>query len=65
MANIKKKGQYRKKRKDTLIRNIEKKYNVDFGVRSDMELGTYLEKQGVPSLSKLIKKSQKRRGKRK
>jgi hypothetical protein len=45
---------FRKKRGDTLIRNIEKKYDVDFGVRADMKLETYLEKEGLPSLSKAL-----------
>ncbi|MFA5413249.1 MAG: hypothetical protein WC348_01785 [Patescibacteria group bacterium] len=49
-------GQIRKKREDTLIKNIEKKYNVDFGVRDDMKLGTYLREKGLPSLSKAIEK---------
>ncbi len=44
----------RKKREDTLIKNIEKKYNVDFGVRDDMKLGTYLKDKGLPSLSKAL-----------
>ena len=36
-------GQFRKKRGDTLIRSVEQRYNVDFNVRSDMKLSTYLE----------------------
>jgi hypothetical protein len=46
----------RKKRGDTLIKTIEKKYGVDLGYRSDMQLHTALKKAGVPSLSKLLKK---------
>ena len=49
-------GQIRRKRKDTLIENIEKKYDVDFGVRGDMTLGTYLKEKGLPSLSKALDK---------
>jgi hypothetical protein len=45
----------RKKRSDTLMKTIEKKYGKDFGVRSDMQLGSYLEKAGYPSLSKLLR----------
>lgn len=45
----------RRKRSDTKIGTIEKKYNRNFGVRSDMKLGTFLEKAGYPSLSKLLK----------
>ena len=54
-----KSGQIRKKREDTLIKNVEKKYNVDFGVRDDMKLGTYLDKKGLPSLSKALEKLRK------
>lgn len=39
----------------TKISVIEKKFNVDLGVRSDMELGTFLQKKGFASLSKLLK----------
>ena len=49
-------GQIRRKREDTLIKNIERKYNVDFGVRGDMTLGTYLKEKGLPSLSKALDK---------
>jgi len=45
----------RKKRSDTHIGTIEKKYGRDFGVRSDKHLGTYLKEKGYPSLSKLLK----------
>ncbi len=54
-----KSGQFRKKRSDTLIRSIEKEYNVDFGVRDDMKLGTYLDKKGLRSLSKALEKLRK------
>lgn len=46
----------RQKRSDTRMDTIEKTYGRDFGVRSDMQLGTYLKKAGYPSLSKLLKK---------
>ena len=45
----------RKKRSDTLVRTIEKKYGVNLKYRSDATLHTVLEKSGVPSLSKLLK----------
>jgi len=51
------KPQFRRKRNDTKIGTIEKKYGRDFGVRSDMKLGTYLSKKGYSSLSGIIKKS--------
>jgi len=47
-----------KKRADTHIGTIEKKYGRDFGVRSDKHLGTYLKEKGYPSLSKLIKSNE-------
>ena len=50
-----KKDQFRQKRGDTLIKNIEKKYDVDYGVRDDMKLETYLKKEGLPSLSKALR----------
>ncbi len=48
-------GQFRAKRGDTKIGTIEKEFGVDFGVRSDTELGTYLKNQGLPSLAKALK----------
>lgn len=47
-------GQLRQKRSDTHIGTIEKKYDIDLGVRSDMHLGTYLEKNNIASLNDLI-----------
>ncbi|MBI5412589.1 hypothetical protein HZA43_05485 [Candidatus Peregrinibacteria bacterium] len=49
-------GQFRKKREDTLIGNLEKTYKVDFGVRADMQLGNYLKEKGLPSLAKALNK---------
>jgi hypothetical protein len=51
----------RRKREDTLIRNIEKKYDVNFSVRGDMKLGTYLKEKGLPSLSKALNRVAKRK----
>lgn len=48
-------GPLRDKRDDTHVGTIEVKYNRDFGVRSDMQLGTLLEKLDVRSLNDLIK----------
>ena len=48
-------GPLRDKRDDTHVGTIESKYNRDFGVRSDMQLGTLLEKLDVKSLNDLIK----------
>ena len=44
-----------RKRSDTLVKTIEKKYGVDLGYRSDAELHTVLRREGVPSLSRLLK----------
>jgi len=46
---------FRKKRTDTKIETIEKKYGKDFGVRSDMKLGNLLKEKGYSSLSELLK----------
>lgn len=40
---------------------IEKKYDRDFGVRSDKKLGNYLKEQGFPSLSKLLDANRRKR----
>jgi hypothetical protein len=47
-------GELRDKRDDTHVGTIEKEYDRDFGVRSDMELGTLLERTGKKSLHGLI-----------
>lgn len=49
-------GELRQKRSDTHVSTIENKYDVNFGVRSDMHLGTLLEKQNVESLAQLLMK---------
>jgi hypothetical protein len=48
-------GPLRDKRDDTHVSTIEDKYNRDFGVRGDMQLGTLLDKLNVASLNDLIK----------
>ena len=57
--NQTKSGKIREKRSDTLVRTIERKYNVDLQARSDMKLGNILKEKGLPSLSKLIKETRK------
>lgn len=47
-------GQLRDKRDDTHMGTIEKKYDRDFGVRSDKELGNFLKEKGIASLNDLI-----------
>jgi len=54
---------FRKKRGDTLVKTIEKKYGVDLGYRSDAQLHTVLKKSGVPSLSKLLKGTRSKKSK--
>lgn len=52
---VMKQDQFRKKRIDTKIGTIEKKYGKDLGVRSDKKLGNYLIEKGYKSLSELLK----------
>jgi hypothetical protein len=47
-------GQLRDKRDDTHMGTIERQYDRDFGVRSDMQLGNFLKQQGIESLNDLI-----------
>jgi hypothetical protein len=47
-------GELRQKRSDTHVGTIEKQYGVDLGVRSDMQLGTYLEEHNIKSLNDLL-----------
>ncbi|WP_225037106.1 hypothetical protein [Winogradskyella sp. SM1960] len=47
-------GQLRQKRGDTHVGTIEKNYNIDLGVRSDMHVSTYLKKNNITSLNDLI-----------
>lgn len=49
-----------RKKSDALVKTIEKKYGVDLGYQSDAQLHTDLKKEGLPSLSKLLKMTQKR-----
>lgn len=48
-------GELRHKRSDTHMGTIEKEYNRDFGVRSDMQLGTFLKENNLDSLKDIIK----------
>ena len=47
-------GQLRDKRDDTHMGTIEKKYDIDLNVRSDMHLGNYLKEHNIKSLNDLI-----------
>lgn len=53
-------GQYRKKRGDAHVGNIEKEYGVDFGIRSDMHLETLRNQHGNKSLTQIIKEERER-----
>lgn len=50
-----KKDTFVAKKYDTKISTIEKKYDVDLGVRSDMKLGDYLKLQGYSPLADMLK----------
>jgi hypothetical protein len=50
-----KSGPLRRKREDTHVGTIEERYGRDFGVRSDMELGTLLKREGKSSLNDLLR----------
>lgn len=54
----------RSKSSDTKIGTIERKYGVDLGVRSDMKLGNYLKKEGLPSMSQALKSVEKKSSKK-
>jgi len=47
-------GQLRDKRDNTHMGTIERQYDRDFGVRSDMQLGNFLKQEGIASLNDLI-----------
>lgn len=53
----------RKKRADTKMGTIEKKYGKDFGVRSDKKLGNYLKDKGYSSLNELLNSKDGKTGK--
>lgn len=50
-------GQLRKKRGDTHVGTIEKKYGLQLGVRGDMHLNTYLEIKNINSLNDIVHKN--------
>jgi hypothetical protein len=47
-------GEVRAKRSDTHMGTIEDQYGRDFGVRSDMQLGNFLDENNLQSLHQLI-----------
>lgn len=50
-------GEIRRKRSDTLVGTLRDTYGDDFlrGYRSDAQLGTVLQREGVDDLSDLLK----------
>src|SRR6266566_9452671 len=46
-------GRLRDTRDDKFVGTLEAQYGRDFGVRSDMHVGTLLEQTGMPSVKKL------------
>jgi len=48
-------GRLRDTRDDKHVGTLEKQYDRDFGVRSDMHIGTLLERTGNSSVSQLKK----------
>ncbi len=48
-------GELRRKRGDTQVGAIEKKYHRNFGVRSDMEQENLLRERGAKSLNELLR----------
>jgi hypothetical protein len=51
-------GEIRHKRSDTLVRTLRETYGEDFakGYRNDTRLGTVLSREGVDTLSDLLKR---------
>lgn len=52
-------GTFRQKRGDSHVGNIEQKYGVDFGVRSDMHLKTLRKQYDGKSLTQILKDMKK------
>ncbi len=52
-------GELRQKRGDTQVGNIEREYDVDFGVRSDMRLHTLRQQTGLTSIQDLVRHARK------
>lgn len=48
-----------KKNKPTKVSTVEENYGVKFNVRQkNMNLATYFEQQGLPSLAKVLRKTE-------
>lgn len=46
------------KKVDHVVKSVEKKYGVDLEYKTDAELHAALKKEGIPSLSNLLKLTQ-------
>lgn len=51
-------GEIRKKNSNTLVKTLRREYGPNFaeGYRSDAQLGTVLQKEGLNSLHELLKR---------
>lgn len=50
-------GELRQKRGDTRVGNIEREYDIDLGVRSDMRLDTLRQRTGLTSIEDLVRQA--------
>ena len=48
-------GEIHRKRGDTHMGTVEKEYGIDFGVRDDMRLDTFLKQNDYESLTQAVK----------
>ncbi len=46
-------------KKEATIRELEKDYGVDFGVKRDMKLTTWLKKNGYNNIAKTLERIEK------
>jgi hypothetical protein len=54
-------GRLRQKRGDTHVGSIEAEYDINLGVRSDMQLETYRRKTGLNSIEEIVDQARKHR----
>lgn len=52
-------GELHRKRDDTLVRTLEKEYDVDLGRRGDMRLGTLRQETGIDDVKDIIEQARK------
>lgn len=51
-----------RKNKPTKVSTVEENYGVTFDVQKNMDLATYFEQQGLPSLAKVLRKTEQHIG---